>query len=66
MPIPLIIFALQEAIKYAPALAVEISALLEKSNPTEQDWADLRAKFAAKTYESMVPHSGLIPTPVSS
>jgi hypothetical protein len=63
--IPLILFALQQAIKHVPGLAVDISAMLQnsKADPTAADWAALQAKYGGKTYEQMVPDSGLIPTP---
>lgn len=61
--IPLIIEALQAAIKYAPTLAVEIGAVLNKGEPTAEDWRALKAKYGNKTYEQLVPNSGLTPTP---
>lgn len=60
--IPLVIFGLQEAIKYAPALAEEIRVLLSKGDPTPEDWLALQQKYATKTYEQYVPESGLIPS----
>lgn len=61
--IPLILVALEQAIKHVPALAVEVTALLAKQNPTPEDWRALQAKYTGKTYEGYVPSSGLIPTP---
>ena len=61
--IPLIILALEQAIKHAPALATEISALLSRQNITPDDWRALQMKYVGKSYEDYVPDSGLIPTP---
>jgi hypothetical protein len=63
--IPIILFALQQAIRHVPGLAVDISAAIEKAkgDPSAVDWAALQAKYGGQTYESRVPDSGLIPTP---
>jgi hypothetical protein len=63
--IPIILFALQQAIRHVPGLAVDISDMLRNSldDPSAADWASLHAKYGGKTYESMVKDSGLIPTP---
>lgn len=58
----IVIFAIQEAIKYAPELVEGIKSLLNKTDATEADWLELRAKYLRKSYESVVKDSGLIPT----
>jgi hypothetical protein len=66
--IPLILFALQQAIRHVPGLAVDIAAMIQsaKGDPTAADWAALQAKYGDQSYESRVPDSGLIPTPTIS
>lgn len=61
---PLIPFALglvQEAIKAEPKLEAALKALFAKNNLTAQDFDDAIAHIQATTYESLVPHSDLIP-----
>lgn len=57
--IQLAIFALSEAIKAYPQLRAEISAVLNKENPTPEDWAALHAKISAKGYFDYVPQSAV-------
>lgn len=61
--IPIILFALQQAVKHVPPLAAEIVALLSKKDVTTADWVSLQAKYGGKSYEDMVPATGLKPTP---
>lgn len=53
------LFALQEAIKLEPAIAAELQKLFAKGDPTEQDWADLRASITAKSYRDYVPATAI-------
>src|ERR1700690_2995156 len=60
----LVFFILEEAIKEEPAIATALKNLFSKSDPTPDDWAALRAKVAAKSYEDYVPQSALtLPLP---
>lgn len=61
--INLAIFAVEEAIKYSPALIAEFRSLLNKDNPGPEDWAALRAKVLGDTYEALVPNSRLKSSP---
>ena len=56
---PLVIFAIEEAIKEAPALVADFKALFSGAEPTAQDWADFRAHVAAESYGSFVKNSDL-------
>lgn len=55
------LFALEEAVKEAPELIPAIQKLFQKTEPTAQDWADLRASVGAKTYLQYVPATDLTP-----
>lgn len=57
--IPLVLYGVQEAIKYAPELANELRTLFNKGDPTPQDWLDIRAKYLSKSYKAYVPDTGL-------
>ena len=57
--ISLAFFIVQEAIKLEPSIAAEIQAMFSKGIPTEQDWANLHAKVAGKTYRDYVPSTAL-------
>lgn len=57
---PIVIFAVQELIKYYPQLRTEIAAILTKSDATEADWLALQLKYQRKAYEDVVTESGLI------
>lgn len=59
MELQLALVALQEAIKYAPAIADACRELFTKAEPTQEDWDKLRADVAAASYESLVPNSQL-------
>jgi hypothetical protein len=54
-------FLVQEAIKNEPAIAAEIQTLFNKGIPTDDDWANLRARVASKSYRDFVPDSALPP-----
>ncbi len=55
----LALFILQEAIRLEPSIAAEVSALLQKPNPTAADWEALRTRITLKTYWDDVPASAL-------
>lgn len=59
IPIPVLLFALQEAIKLEPQIADGIRQLLTKGEPSDADWEALHAKYAAKSYWDYVPGSAL-------
>ncbi len=48
---PLLSFILTEIVRQAPALAIDLVQILSKPAPTEADWAQLRQKYAGKTYD---------------
>lgn len=45
---------LQLAIKEEPAIRAGLTSLLQKTNPTPEEWAVLRASILAKSYEDYV------------
>lgn len=51
----LLLFGLEEAIKLTPSIMAEIQSLFSKPNPTANDWAALRARVLAKSYEDYDP-----------
>lgn len=53
--IALIVQLVELAVKEAPAIATELQAIFSKPNPTPEDWAALRAKVAAQSFESLAP-----------
>jgi len=57
--ISVIIFAVQEAIKHAPGLVTDLRTILSKSEPTDEDWDELRKKVASKGYYDYVPASSI-------
>lgn len=57
----LVIFGVQELIRQTPAIADDIRALLDKNDPNDQDWDNLRVKVMAKKYRDYVPASDLPP-----
>lgn len=59
--LPLALFIIQEAIKAAPELAAELSELLAKPEPTDQDWDQFRQRVSARTYRSFVPDTKIPP-----
>jgi len=61
--IPLIIFALSEAIKQVPGLASDISRIINKPDVSEADWMELQRRYGGRSYFDVVPESGLRPTP---
>jgi len=63
METSLAIFILQEAVQNAPAIYAELQKLFTKSDPTPEDWADLRARVKAKDYRAYVPATALPAVP---
>lgn len=55
----LILFAVQEAIKAAPALVTEFQALFAHGTPSDADFDAFRARIAAESYAQFVPASAL-------
>jgi hypothetical protein len=45
-------------IREAPALAIELVQLLNKSQVTESDWEALKARYRGKTYEEYLTAAG--------
>lgn len=45
---------LELAVKEAPAIKQAFTALIQKENPTPEEWAALRATILAKSYEDYV------------
>jgi hypothetical protein len=52
---PLLAIFIEQLIKQAPVLAIEIIQILSKPDPTEADWTALKAKYAGNKYEDYVP-----------
>ena len=48
---PLLSFILTEIVRQAPGLAIDLVQILSKPAPTEDDWAQLRQKYAGRTYD---------------
>ena len=55
MPAALIPIIIEALVKYAPAMVVEIIALLRKETATDEDWKALADSYRGKTYESYIP-----------
>lgn len=55
------LFILREAIENEPAIAAEMQSLFSKGVPSDQDWYNLHASVANRTYRSYVPDSDLPP-----
>ena len=55
-----LIFSLvEEGIKLEPAIAAELKAVLDKPNPTPEDWAAAKAKRLGATFEFLAPDAKL-------
>lgn len=52
---------LQTIIKEAPHVWTELQILFGKEMVTDEDWAALRAKITAKTFEQLAPDAKLPP-----
>ena len=48
---PLLSFIITEIVRQAPALALDLVQILNKPAPTEEDWNQLRQKYAGRTYD---------------
>lgn len=55
------VLALQTLLREAPAAISGIRELLAKSEPSDADFATLRARIEADTYESLVPAGAKFP-----
>ena len=53
--VSLALFLVEEAIKLSPHVAEGIRTILNKDNPTPDDWQALRARVLAKSYEDYDP-----------
>lgn len=54
--IPLILGLVELLVKEAPAVAAELQALFgSKKEPTAEDWALLRARVLAASFEKLAP-----------
>ena len=47
-------FIIEEGIKLEPGIAAACKALFAKADPTPDDWAALRAKITAKSYDDYI------------
>ena len=47
----LLAFILTEIVRQAPALALDLVQILSKPAPTEEDWAQLRQRYAGRPYD---------------
>ena len=59
--IPIIFSLVEEAIKIEPGIQADLTSLFTKAAVTPDDWTALRNKWAADTYASHVPDSGIPP-----
>jgi hypothetical protein len=48
---PLLSFIITEIVRQTPALALDLVQILSQPAPTEEDWSQLRQKYAGRTYE---------------
>ncbi len=55
----LIVQLVQLAIQEEPAIQAEITALLNKNNPTPADWEALRAKVLSESFGALAPDAKL-------
>lgn len=59
MPVAIIIPIVEAVFKYAPGAVVALRELFAKDQPTEADWAALKAKLQGMEYQDYVPDSAL-------
>jgi hypothetical protein len=57
--IQLAVFVIEEAIKNAPELLLDMKNLFGAGVPTAEDFAALRQKIAGESYKTFVPQSRL-------
>jgi len=57
----LALFAAEQLLKYAPGMFVSFQKLISKPGVTVEELKAERARIAAQTYESLVPHTQLPP-----
>lgn len=53
------VIALQALIQEAPGMIMRIREIVNKENPTKEDWEKLKAEITADTYEALVTASRL-------
>lgn len=56
-------FIAEQLLKYAPAAFTTFREILTKDGVTIEELRDERNRIAAQTYETLVPHTRLPPTP---
>ena len=61
-----IFLVLQKAIELEPVIADEIKTLLNKGNPTPEDWQALHDKYAGQTFEQLAPFAAANLSPVQT
>jgi hypothetical protein len=59
----IILTIIESALKLVPGLVTEIRDLVNKGDPTPEDWAKLREKVAQKAYEDYIIAAGGKPPP---
>jgi hypothetical protein len=51
---PLLTLILGEIVKQAPSLAIELLQILSKPGVTDDDWNQLKARYATLTYDGYI------------
>ena len=51
------IFLAEKLIAEAPTIAAEVKSILGKSNPTPDDWQQLKDKIAGENFSDLAPHA---------
>jgi hypothetical protein len=65
---PLLSFIITEIVRQAPTLAIDLVQILSKPAPSEEDWSQLRQKYAGRTYDQYLREAQAaapVPLPVS-
>jgi hypothetical protein len=62
--ISLAIFLIEQAVQQSPAIYAQIQKLCTKTNPTPDDWSELRAKVAEHSYRDFVPGTAIPSGPI--
>ena len=55
----LLVGLVEEAVKVAPAIASEFRTIFTKTDPTPQDWLDMKATVQSESFASLVPDAKL-------
>jgi hypothetical protein len=58
----MIVGLVEEAIKLAPHIRADLQTIFSHPNPTPEDWAALRAKVLATSFESLAPDAKTVVT----